>query len=349
MNRKARFVRSLLFSVFALALGRPIAAQAQPDEYTICPNGCQSIVLSGGNQLIAEGGSMPNHAALIAVDPVGDQLSLPFIGGIPSGRAADGAPFGPVAYELDGRNLYFVLGEADQFHSGGPFLIRRARPAAFVSAVIQVSLSADPTMSGPFILTPDASRQLWGGQTVTVQDFSNNTATFTLLATLGAGAHPAGLATLASAPDTIYLIDSATKRLLALDRPSRTVSTVAQFPLQPESLRPYDDHQLLVTLFSATAGASEVFLLDPKAGVSHLAAGSLTSTVDAVASKGSILVLENSGDWQGLGQLLSIDSNGSATVLANGLNDPTSLAIDDFTGRIFFFSRGDGVIYSLPL
>jgi len=36
-------------------------------------------------------------------------------------------------------------------------------------------------------------------------------------------------------------------------------------------------------------------------------------------------------------------------VLATGLNDPTSLAIDEATRRLFIYSRGDGVIYSAPL
>jgi hypothetical protein len=36
-------------------------------------------------------------------------------------------------------------------------------------------------------------------------------------------------------------------------------------------------------------------------------------------------------------------------VLATGLNDPKSLAIDEATRRLFVYSGGDGVIYSASL
>jgi hypothetical protein len=44
-----------------------------------------------------------------------------------------------------------------------------------------------------------------------------------------------------------------------------------------------------------------------------------------------------------------VDSSGASRIVANGLNDPARLAIDEFTGRLFIYSRGDGVIYSVLL
>jgi hypothetical protein len=326
-------------------------AQTQPQEFTICPNGCQSIALPAGNQLLAEGGTQPNHAGLIGTDVNGDQLAVPFLNGLPSGQAWDGVPFGPVAYALNGRNLYIALSEADPFHSGGPTFIRRAAPAPFAAALIQVTFSADLYFSGPFNLNPQAGAQLLNGQTVTVWDFSGNSVTLVQIASLGVGTHPVGVATLPSAPNTVYVVDSGTKRLLAIDRAAGQVSTVAQFPTAPESLRPFDDHELLVSFFDPAPNASSVWVLDPVAGTSRLLAGSLTAAVDAVSAFSSsvVFVLENTGDPQGLGQVLAVNAAGVVTgTLTDGLNDPTSIWVDEFTGRLFVYSRGDGVVYSVP-
>ena len=352
LTRKVSRIAARIGCTWAPAVWFAAAAFAQnpPQEFTVCPNGCQPIVLSGGSQLIAEGGATANRASLIAVDPAGDQLALPFLGGLPSGRAADGAPFGPVAYALDGRNLYIALGEADGFHSGGPSLINRAAPTALAGSVWQVTLSADPTVSGPFVLRPADGQQVLAGQTVTVWDFSGNSATIQQIANLGPGAQPSAVATLAGIPNRVYVVDSGTKRLLAIDGGTGEAVPVAQFPVKPESLRVYDDHQLLLTLFGAQPGTSSVWLLDPIAGASHLLAGNLDSAVDAIARGGTLFVLQNSTGPQGLGRLITVNAGGAiGSVLADGLNDPTTLAIDDFTGRLFFFSRGDGVIYDLPL
>ncbi|SPE42073.1 exported hypothetical protein [Candidatus Sulfopaludibacter sp. SbA3] len=365
MNQQSLLVPQLANSSFTGALRRILgsfaflvllsssgAAQAQPQQFAVCPNGCQSIVLPGGNQLLAEAGAMPNHPQLIGTDPNGDQLSIPFLGGLPSGRASDGAPFGPVAYALDGRNLFIALGEADEFHSGGPSFIKRAPVIPFVCSIIQATFSADVAASGPFILSPANSQQLLNAQAVTLWDFSGNSAALQQIATLGVAAHPSGLATIAGAPNTLFLVDSGTKRLLAIDRATHQVTTVAQFPAKPESLHRFDDRHLIVTLFGAVPDGSAVYLLDPTAGASRSVAGQLNSAVDAVSGcySGTVLVLENNGDPQGLGQLLAVSSDGTpARVLANGLNDPTNVWIDEFTGRVFIFSRGDGVVYTVPL
>jgi hypothetical protein len=328
------------------------AQEFSPEEFTPCQGLCQSLVLSGGNQFITENGNAANGARLVGVDERGDQLALPFLGGLPTGVALNGSKFGPLTFSLNGRTLFIALGESDQFHTTGP-AFNRVTPTAFSPSIIQVTFSADPLNSGPFALSAANREELLKGGTVTLTDWSSNTATFSQVAELGSSVHPVGLATLAKFPNQLFVLDSGTKQLREVDLKSHAVRTIAQFPMATESVSALDDHRLLVTFFTPESNASSVWLLDLTLGTSRKLILNLTSAVDAVSRLKSglfhFLVLENSGGPQGLGQIIDQDQRGNRTVLTKGLNDPTSLAIDEGTGRLFVYSRGDGVIYSVPL
>jgi len=76
----------------------------------------------------------------------------------------------------------------------------------------------------------------------------------------------------------------------------------------------------------------------------------ISSTARDQLGQNAFLVLEHSGGPKGLGQVLGFDAGATTrTVIATGIDDPTSLSIDELTGRLFISSRGDGVIYSVPL
>lgn len=344
--------RSVVLSTLIFCVGAA-AQEVLPNEFTPCQGTCRSLILSGGNQFITENGSFANRASVLFVDQNGDQLAIPFIGGLPTGVALNGSKFGPLAFHLNGNMLYIALGESDEFHTTGPSF-RAVTPTAFSPSIIEVKFSGDPSNSGPFVLSAGNRQELLSGGTVTVTDWSNNTATFSRLVDLGAGVHPVGLATLSKFPNELFVVDSGTNQLREVDRNTGEVRTVAQFPTATESVSALDDHRLLVTFFSPEPNGSSVWLLDLSLGTSRKLMVNLTAAVDVVSrlkmGQFNFLVLENKGDPEGLGQVLSVDSSGTKrTVLTNGLNDPTSLALDELTSRLFIYSRGDGVIYSVPL
>lgn len=346
----------ILRGAFGFALlfgGAALAQEFQASEFTPCQNPCSSIVLSGGNQLVAEGGAQSNHALLLFVDQRGDQLNLPSVAGLPAGRTRNRSTFGPLAFALDGDTMYIAVGESDQFHTTGPAFIR-AMATVFSPDVIRIRFPGDPSNSGPFVLDAATRQQLLNGQPVVLTDFSGRTATFDLVARLGTNAHPVALALLPAVPNRLFVVDSRTRRLNGIDLTTGQVSVVAQFPTTVESMRAFGDRQLLVTFYSSQANGSSVWLIDPVAGQSRLIIDNLTSAIDLIARNNggatTFFVLEANAAADGTGQVLSIDSTGTRrTVLANELNDPTSLAIDEFTGRLFIHSRGDGLIYTVPL
>jgi hypothetical protein len=326
--------------------------QAQLDEFTPCRNGCQSLPVSGGNVLVPEGGNFANTDRVVFADHRGDQLALPVIGGLPTGKVPNGTKYGPTAYALLGRTLYIAIGENDQFHSTGPNFNARVMPAPFTPIVIQVKFSADPANAGPFLLQPAERQMLLSGLPVTLMGFSNTTATFSRLAALDPGAHPSGIAVL---PTKLFVVDSGTHVLLQIDRNSGLVTPFLQLTASPdmkaENIRAFSG-KLLITFFSATANQSSVQLVNPVTGQQTKLIGNLTSAVDVAPrpGRGQFIALENSVGGQGLGQVLLLDASGTPTaVLASGLNDPTSLTLDEANDRALVFARGDGVIYSIPL
>jgi hypothetical protein len=343
-------------AALALALatlaGGARAQTLQPEQFTICGVPCESLVIPGGS-FVTENGNFANHATLIATDERGDQLAVPFINGLPSGRAADGTLYGPTAYALQGRNIYIAVGEADRFHSTGPNFSRRLPAAPFSDVVLQLSLASDPENAGLFLLTPAELQHVLGGQRVTLTaTFGTNTAEISRLAVLGSGIHPSGIAVLRNAPGEVFVTLSGSNRLVQVNAASGAVKTIAQFPATPESVRSFGVGQLLVTLFSDTANASSVWVVDPLTGQSQPFLTKLNGAVDAIArnktGENAFLVLEHSGGPGGLGQVVGIDSNRTTrAVIATGLNDATSLSFDETIGRLYISSRGDGLIYSL--
>ena len=343
MKREIVFCASVLVCFAGL--------QAQPvqlDEFTPCRNGCQSVVLAGGNQFVIQGGNGVNSGTLLFIDSMGDQA--PMILGLPAGNASDGTKFGPIALAQDGNNLYLTFGEADQFHSTGPLRNLPLTPTQFSGFVIQVVFSTDPANEpGPFYIQQWDREAILIGTPVTLTAGAN-TATISRVATLPAGAKPVGIAKITSAPKQLFVVDSGSNLLLAIDQTSGVVSTLLQFPGTPENVRPYAADQLLVSLFGRV---NSVWVVNPITADSRVLTGGLSSVVDAIAlhasEKTSVYVLENSADEQGLGQLVLVDSTGPKSVLVNALNDPASLSIDEATGRLFIYSRGDGVIYSIAV
>ena len=346
------FARIAGIAVTLMSYSSGFAQQLQPNEFTAAQTPGLSLLLTGGNQFIVQNGNTANNGTLLFVDQRGDQLAVPFIGGLPSGITPNGMKFGPLASMLDGNTIYIALGESDEFHSTGPRFRFGAR-TSFSAPIVKVTVSTDPAKAGPFLLTAATRQDLLSGLPVTLADSSNNHATFSLVADFGTGAHPVSLAVTPNAPDSLFVVDSASNRLLDIDLTNGATRTLTVFPSTPESVRALGP-QLLVTVFSPLPNDSSVWSVDPVSGHAHIIVPQLTSAVDAVVQsktgQNSVLVLENRADPNGSGRVLKVNSTGTVTtVLTDGLNDPTGLTIDETTGSLFIYSRGDGIIYSFAL
>jgi hypothetical protein len=126
----------------------------------------------------------------------------------------------------------------------------------------------------------------------------------------------------------------------------------------PTSVRPYGT-KLLVSLLSGVPfvpGASRVVSLDPATGDTVELISGLSSAIDVLpwhSNAGEqFFVLEYSTNLGATppapGQLLLYKS-GSSSVLANQLTAPSSMAIQEGSGSLFFTDRTDGLILRIPL
>ncbi|MDQ3683973.1 MAG: ScyD/ScyE family protein [Acidobacteriota bacterium] len=123
----------------------------------------------------------------------------------------------------------------------------------------------------------------------------------------------------------------------------------------------YSDGQLLVTLFRGfpfPPGASQVVAVDPQTGTQTPFITGLKSAIDVLplteGGDTDYLVLQhvsNAGPFlSGPGLLLHFETPGSAsTVIANCLNRPTSMTLDEKTGTIYVTELVGGRVVGIPL
>ena len=123
----------------------------------------------------------------------------------------------------------------------------------------------------------------------------------------------------------------------------------------------YSDGQLLVALFRGfpfPPGASQVVAVDPQTGVQTPFIIGLKSAIDVLpieeGGDTDYLVLQhvsNAGPFlSGPGLLLRFETPGSApTVIANCLNRPTSMTLDEKTGTVYVTELVGGRVVGIPL
>jgi hypothetical protein len=75
-------------SLALIFFGTIRAQQVQPDEFSTCENGCQSVVLSGGSQFAVEAGYGVNSSTIMFYDQRGDKPPR-FSGFPPESRRMD--------------------------------------------------------------------------------------------------------------------------------------------------------------------------------------------------------------------------------------------------------------------
>ena len=121
----------------------------------------------------------------------------------------------------------------------------------------------------------------------------------------------------------------------------------------PDSVRAYGN-QLLVTFltgFPFSAGDSKVLLVDPATGATAPFISWLNSAIDIVyrprpnGARPQFFLLEYSSNFlAGAPGRVLVFNDPVGTVLTEGLNAPTSLALDSAAGKLYIASRTDGKI-----
>ena len=192
--------------------------------------------------------------------------------------------------------------------------------------------------------------------------------------TVRAASNPFDLVAIA---DRIYVTDGGRNAVWQVEIPSGASSMLVEFPTVPNPAFPtiggpvveavptgISAHggQLFVTLFRGfpfPAGASTVEQIDPVTGSGSTFIGGLKTAIDFLAVRSEtaepshdFLVLQHASSpvlFAAPGTLARIDGDsGAATVLADCLNRPTSMARDARTGAVYITELLTGKVLVVP-
>jgi hypothetical protein len=167
---------------------------------------------------------------------------------------------------------------------------------------------------------------------------------------------------------SLFVADSGTNRLIRVDLTSGRSTTLVRFPDPQESatgpatggtlqsVHSFNFGRLLVAISGASPGQGSVQAVNGATGATQTLIRNLNSAVDAVwreTDRGiQLFVLEQrAASGQRLtGRVLLIDVDSpNGRELVTGLNDPIGLAVDETNHRLLVSSRGDFLIFFVPL
>jgi hypothetical protein len=371
-------------SLFGLAAGSGSAQQATVFSSGLL-NPSKIITGPGGSLLAAEVGTTPNSGRISVISPSGTRSTL--IDGLPSGLGPpSGDADGPNGLLLDGNTLYIAVGEGDLYANGtvpGTTIVNAAGISSPIfDTLLQVNLSqsVDRVASG-FTLKLADHTTLLDGNPVTLTNAAGDKATITLLSEFRfrpdareniKHSHPYGIARLDSDPTHLFVADAGLNLVHQVDIATGRKRTLVQFPsfpnfgstappvvdAVPDSVRAYGN-QLLVTFltgFPFSAGDSKVLLVDPVTGATAPFISWLNSAIDIVyrprgnGGRPQFFLLEYSSNFlAGAPGRVLVFNDPVGTVLVEGLNAPTSLALDSTAGKLYIASRTDGKIMQVSV
>ncbi len=345
-------------------------------------NPAKIIVGPSGTLLVAESGTTSNSGRISVINASGTRSTL--IDGLPSGLSApNGDPDGVNGLFLDGNNLYIAIGEGDLYVNGPAPATLVVNPGVgkisspIFDSLLQVTLpvSADKIASAFSLKTADHTT-LFNGQPVSLTNTNGDKATVTLLTEFRfrpdateiiKHSHPYGVTKLDSDPDHLYVNDAGLNLIHQIDIASGRKRTLIQFPqfgnvgntpppvvdAVPTSARAYGN-QLLVTFltgFPFTPGDSRVLQVDPATGTSTPFISWLSSATDIAyrtrpnGAHPQFFVLEYSAAFlAGQPGRVKMFNSETGTILVDGINGPTGLALDNTAGMLYIAARADGKI-----
>lgn len=366
---------SLFAAVPALPQGPPFAAGLQmPTRLTLTQN---------GNVLVAEGGTPTANSGRLSVIERTTRVRRTLIDGLPSGlsQSAEGSsPSGPSGVVVSGMTVYVVIGAGDAVIPGpapGSELANPSPSSPLLASLLAVRTDRSlDVSSGGFTLQPSDHARLAAGESVVLLNTAGESATVRMVANFPdytaepRGDVPANVRAgnpfgVALRGNTAYVVDASQNLVRAVDTISGEVTTLATFgkvqnplPFGPPVVDPVPDairvrgDDLLVGLlvgFPFPPGKAEIKRVDAGGSIETEAAG-LTSVIDLEvlgnAPKDPLLVLEFSTSMtEGApGRLLMVESDGSTSVIAEGLPTPSGVAVDRQSGEIFVSHIFPGLI-----
>jgi hypothetical protein len=371
-------------TLFGLAAGAAFSQQATLFSSGLS-NPAKIIIGPSGTLIAAETGSTPNSGRVSLISASGTRTTL--LDGLPSGLSApNGDPDGVNGLLLDGNTLYIAIGEGDLYVSGtvpGTTVVSaKAISSPIFDTLLKLDLpqSADRIVSAFSLKTADHTT-LFNGDPVALTNSSGDKATLSVLTEFRfrpdaveviKHSHPYGLAKLDSDPNHLYVNDAGLNLVHQIDIASGRKRTLIQFPsfpsvgstpppvvdAVPDSVRAYGN-QLLVTFltgFPFTPGDAKVLLVDPATGTSAPFINYLSSAIDIVyrprpnGARPQFFVLEYSaGFLAGQPGRVQVFNTATPQVLVDGINGPTSLALDATGGKLYIASRTDGKIFQVDV
>ena len=341
------------------------------------------ITIPNGNLLVTETGSKPNTGRVTLVAPGGAIRTLVagLPSGLSYPTTTD--PDGTSGLFLSGRVLYIVNGEGDAFRAGTAPRTLVPNPqgisSPILSSILRVTFDRDVDQyQAPFTLKPGDHFSLSLGNIVTLDDGSGKSAIFELVTkfpytwpdpvTIYRNSHPFGATMHPAAPNTLFTVDAGMNLVWQTNATTGRTKVLARFPnvpnvgaagpptkeAVPTSIKACGG-LLLVSLLSGGPFApynASISAVNPITGENHTYIANLNAAIDVEcaarpSNDPSFFVLEYSVN-QGAtplppGRVLRYDSP-NPTVWLDGLNTPTSLALDESTGTAYIVSRSDGKI-----
>ncbi len=378
----------LAVATLALA-GVEVRAQCPPDALTsglLRPIGITQS--NQDNLLVSETGTTALHSGRISiVDLDGNRRTL--LAGLPSGISDVGDPSGPAGLFLRGRTLYVVIGIGDTLLPSQVPNPNPSSPIFSSVLAIHFSANVEKRTDGltlsfanqQALANGEKVRLGSGKDKITVELIANfpNTAPAQPPQPSGTfnGSNPFDLVAVG---DQLYVTDGGMNLVWQVDINSGAFSVLTVFPpilnplfgtiggpfiqAVPTGIA-YSDGQLLVTLFRGfpfPPDTSQVVAVDPQTGAQTPFITDLKTAID-------VLPLREGGDTDYLvlqhtsgvgppfvppflrpGLLLRFETpDGPSIVIANCLNRPTSMTLDEKTGTVYVTELVTGRIVAVPV
>jgi hypothetical protein len=330
------------------------------------------FALPQGQLLVAEAGDGTNNGRVSFVERDGRRQTV--IDGLPSGLGGPGnaEPSGPSALLQIGRRLFIAIGGGDVAIES-TVAIPNPNPASplFSSVLLLEFPDSVGEFGFDFVLPPSAHAPIAAGQGIYLRNARGESVRVSRLADFpdyvaeptaaeprnvrisnpfGIVGSNAGIAVVDAASNRVWTV-AVTPTLgvpVALANFAPVPNTVSGVggPVAdavPAGIRETENEYLvsLLTGFPFGPGAASVWRVDRFTGATERILSGLQTAVDVLPVAGTtdqFYVLEYSRDFlaNGPGRLLLVDrTRGSSLVLADNLQNSTSLAVDTQTGDLF--------------
>ena len=374
---KSQFSLTSIGFALALALGAvPAAAQVVQPFASGLRAPVKLFALPHGELLVSEAGSGPNTGRVSFVDRDGRRSTI--IDGLPSGFAGPTGtePGGPSGLLQTGRRLFVVIGAGDAVIENAGTIPNPSPSSPLFSSVLLLEFPDGAGEFGfDFALPASAHAAIAAGQGIYLRNASGESVRVSRLADFPdyvaepTAAEPRNVRHsnpfgIVGSNAGIAVVDAASNRLwtVAITPTLGTPVALANFapvpntvpglgpPVSdavPTSVREVGNDYLvsLLTGFPFGPGAASVSRVNRFTGATERVLSGLQTAIDVLPIPGTsdqFYVLEYSRAFlaNGPGRLLRVDgTRGTSLVLADPLQNATSMALDTRTGDLFVIER----------